>query len=398
MPYTLTEEQTRAVAANSLSLDARKVAANLSDTGTGKTIMACELVKQRGRRLAVCSPLVAIPNWFAVAAEFDLAVIGVINYEALPTDSWFITMDDYINGKRTKPGYCINGAVPRWELPPDTLLVFDEAHKGKNNTITSEYMIGAKQLTVTGVEILLMSATLTDDISNFRAAGYILGLCQRDKTLFNKWAKGRDIKQLILHGNPPLGVFVESKYLAKQVTIDLIYDIPQIDELSKEALAADFGTKMRLWGDIECHKVPYYAKFAREKIAEGKAVICFLVSRKARQMLRDELDCLEIGGENSAEERLAAELAFRQGASAIVLSIAVGGVSISLHDTVGKPKVLLLSPTMSGVMARQACGRAAREGTLSIPTAYYIYSKSEYERQIVEIMRKKIEFMEELRN
>lgn len=81
----------------------------------------------------------------------------------------------------------------------------------------------------------------------------------------------------------------------------------------------------------------------------------------------------------------------------LVMNTAVGGVGISLHDTVGDaPRVMLISPSYSLIKDAQATGRIYRDGTKSDAIAIAVYGKNTEEVPIREAMRRKTEVVKGL--
>lgn len=179
-----------------------------SDTGTGKTYTAAALAKNRGLSALVICPKAVIPTWHKVLNEMNVTALMVVNYETLKNGKYYPTLAAFKAEEREDCPYITivreelkdpmtqepiksDKGVPKtrvtdiqWHLPNDTLIIFDEAHKGKNGlsapipTVNSKMMVWirpqiSKERHIYG---LLLSATITDKLINLDVIGYMLGL------------------------------------------------------------------------------------------------------------------------------------------------------------------------------------------------------------------------------
>src|SRR6185437_2352138 len=132
------------------------LAVDMSDTGTGKTYCGCSVAKMLNLKLLVIGPKSIIPTWYSTARNFEVELLGVVNYETLKNGKYYVDLNDfeneareicpYIEIKRIVQTNSVTGEImltesgrPKkiihdviWKLPPNTLVIFDEAHKGKN--------------------------------------------------------------------------------------------------------------------------------------------------------------------------------------------------------------------------------------------------------------------------
>lgn len=167
------------------------VSINCSDTGTGKTIMTLVSARELGKTVVCVAPKTVLTPWRMAGGSVGVTVY-VNNYE------------QYKNGNTpflTKtPGNKELGrrAEYKWNFPDpeNTLLVFDEAHKIKNVN-TENFNVLCSALTVPGIRIILLSATITDTPDNSMSLLYTLGIvsdCGAEyKRFLTKYAPPADL-------------------------------------------------------------------------------------------------------------------------------------------------------------------------------------------------------------
>jgi hypothetical protein len=194
-------------------LQSHPCALNLSDMGTGKTHATCGLSILSNRHMFILCPKATVDMWFDVTSMYDLVPLGVSNYEALKNGKYYDCIEAFQAEDRVDCPYIrvIKGGEPggehlpvgdvdfEWNLPPDTLIVIDEAHKGKNNITINSRLVASTRKAVEatarpedpsyGVKIVLLSATITDTIECFRTPAYLLGIAQNDKHAYRAWIK-----------------------------------------------------------------------------------------------------------------------------------------------------------------------------------------------------------------
>lgn len=91
------------------------VALDGSDLGTGKTVVAAEVVRRGGGQVFVVCPKAVVPAWVRTLEAFGITPIGVVNYEKLK-------MGNTPFGKWEKRKWV-------WSLPAGTLIIWDEARR-----------------------------------------------------------------------------------------------------------------------------------------------------------------------------------------------------------------------------------------------------------------------------
>src|SRR3989338_666505 len=60
-----------------------------SDTGTGKTYVACALASRMNLRPLIICPKSVICTWNRVSQKFNLNLYGISNYESMKNCKWF---------------------------------------------------------------------------------------------------------------------------------------------------------------------------------------------------------------------------------------------------------------------------------------------------------------------
>lgn len=407
----------------------RGSALNGSDTGTGKTFVTCAVAVELGLPIFGIVPKPVVSDWFDVASTVGADIIGLTNYESAKNGKYYRLANEFFAEERSECPYLrkiknVDGTVYLWDLPP-CLVVFDEAHRGKNNkTQTAKFMESARGLVDRGCKIMILSATITDSIDCFRTPAYLLGYTQLGLHAFKAWLrmqkpqkvaavneivqrdetipevlhrivyKGLDrcgvrtrIRDLqadqdniireMFHQNdvcaqtyemsPEIEAQIEAAHIAIQDALTALKTKQQTEE---NPLTIILRARQR----IEMLKVPTIAMLAMEYVDQGKSVVIFVNFNESATRLFEQLDpfiqdehksfITFINGSQSPEERRYNITSFQQDQSRIMIAnIRAGGVGISLQDRNGNyGRVSLISPTWSSIELKQALGRIHRAG------------------------------------
>ena len=148
-----------------------------SDTGTGKTYIACAVARELGLNIGVVCPKSVISSWRKIITKhFNMKPAFILNYESVKTGK-------YKNIGVWKP---ISKISTReyfsWSVDKDTLIIFDESHRLKGHgTQNSEIAIEAKKQKY---NILCCSATNAINPIELKATGFILSLYKKGYTQF----------------------------------------------------------------------------------------------------------------------------------------------------------------------------------------------------------------------
>lgn len=368
----------------------RESAVDCSDTGTGKTYTTAAICAELGLRPLIISPKAVIPSWYRVCERFDVHPLGVVNYETMKNGKYYTALEDFqaevredcpyiqitredeyaTNGEpMLTPGGRIRQKVTKieWTLPPNTLVIFDEAHKGKNGlnqpkpTVNSKLVVSIKPYLKHSQKILglFLSATMTDKIENFDVICYILGYFRPyGRKFYKQFLYGLEsgaspdedenaIAMRILHKRifPLRGarmriedikrdtadaIFKKNDVKAKAYGVDpeIAKEIErqhqiireEMDRLRALGMPGGLGFIIRCWQKIEVLKMPLISKLTAHYLQENCDVAIFIsynVSKKAltRRLLQIPKSAIDptplltphdidyIHGEQSAQER-----------------------------------------------------------------------------------------------
>lgn len=190
----LFEHQRRDVEALVDILHRRGAALNGGDTGTGKTFTTCAVAVALGLPIFGIVPKPVVADWFDVAARVGAEIIGLTNYESAKNGKYYKLANEFFAEEKSGCPYLQrevtpDGIVYNWDLPP-CLVVFDEAHRGKNNTTqTAKLMESARVLVDRGCKLMILSATITDSVECFRTPAYLLGYAQVGLHAYRAWLR-----------------------------------------------------------------------------------------------------------------------------------------------------------------------------------------------------------------
>lgn len=225
--------QRRDVNAMEEILGRRNAVLNGGDTGTGKTRSICALSVRLNMPIFGIVPKPVVPTWFDEAAAVGANIIGLTNYESAKNGKYYKLAGEFFAEERSACPYLRREKVDGvnqyiWDLPAGTLVVFDEAHRGKNTvTQTSKLMESAGVLTERGCKIAILSATITDSIECFRVPSYLLGLAQRGLHAYRAWLrtfKPRRVR-VAREGDPAPGGPVEREVFRDETQAEIIHRI-----------------------------------------------------------------------------------------------------------------------------------------------------------------------------
>tara|TARA_R110002020_G_scaffold34539_2_gene104983 strand:- start:13451 stop:14839 length:1389 start_codon:yes stop_codon:yes gene_type:complete len=406
-----------------------------STTGTGKTVTAAHTAKTF-KHVGVVCPKIVIPHWERELKECGIDPLFVENYERIRRGR------NQFLSKRGKKTF-------KWDLPDDTLLVWDECHKAKGPfTQNAQMLVAAKKQ---GVKNLMLSATACEDPTEMRAIGYALGLHNLNNTTWvneaddkvlpwakwmaahgcwrNQWGqwqrgaikhleklnkdiyeKGKGTK-ITLHDLP--GAFsanhvsVERLSFSKMKNIKSAYDDLGVSDeallerlmgveqevLHDESMDVNVLTQiLRARQFAEAFKVPDLVEMANKALHEKFSVIIFVNFRDTAEALFNSLPDpgIIIGGQ-SAEHREEHINRFQNNENRVIIVMtAAGGVGVSLHDTDGRfPRQTILSPTFNLKEHIQALGRAHRAGSKSPVVQKVVVAADTIEEKIVDMLEQK---------
>ena len=393
--------QVPSVARLCAALERHGAAIDGSCTGVGKSYIAVGVARELGLKIAVVCPKAVITPWNKIITKhFGMAPVFVMNYESVKTGKYkSIGTWKPVSPNSVKEKF-------KWNIPNDTLIIFDESHKLKGlNTQNSEIGIAAKDQ---GFPILCCSATPAISPLEMKALGYILGMYKA-----GKWSaylrdhgcgKGRfgwefsGDKRILskLHGDIFLerGVRLNISDIPNFPESEIIADAYDMDEKSKKELNALYDemdaelavlnrkdkstpewkrnvltVQMRALQQAEILKVPLFMETIEDAIENGMSVAVFCNFTDTIKELSERLKtkCIVWGKNKRQGERDKCIEDFQSDRSRLILlNSAAGGAGVSLHDLNGKyPRMAIISPSYSVVTFKQCLGRVWRDGALS---------------------------------
>jgi superfamily II DNA or RNA helicase len=399
-------------------LERQQTALDASDTGTGKTFTALDVMRQGGLRPLIVCPKAAIPTWRRVSEGLGTPILDALNPEQLKTGKF-----EYV-GKGAARG--------TWYWTTKTpALIFDECHRfGGVKTQNAALMAAAK---LAHIPVLCLSATVASSPLKMRALGYLLGLhhwtdfwswTKRNGCYLNPWG-GMDFtthavrREQVLHalhtqlfpahgvrlriseipGFPDNEVIAESVMLSDKATraTNHAYD-EAVRELEENKDTHHLTVLLRACQKAELQKTEVLLDMIEDTLDEGRSPVIFTRFRETQSVLLvecqkrfgDVVTC--INGDQNEEQREAAITRFQTNNATIMLAmIQAGGVAISLHDLNGRPRTSFICPTYNEVELKQALGRIHRTGALSKAIQKIIFAAGTVEEDVCSAVRRKLD-------
>jgi SNF2 family DNA or RNA helicase len=388
-----------------------------SDTGTGKTYTTLAVCYLLAMKPFIICPKSVISNWINVSKEMDIEILGLANYEKMKNGKYYTcnyeqSLCPYMD-KLSKKEFV-------FQLPEDTLIVIDEAHRCKNHkTQNSNLLISLKH---SERKIILLSATITDKEKCFRPFGVIFGFYNTVKD-YGRWMKkqimmkrcseskiihdviytsqGSRIKIKELGDLFPINQVIAKCYYSDDYQkVNQLYDEinKALKRLSEEVLHAGSGLAeiIKLRMQIEMYKLPIILDLINDALELGFAVVVFVNFRNSMNYLCGHLKiaCSLIYGGQTLEERKTNIDEFQENKKNVIISIIqAGGVGISLHDLHGKARMSIISPSWSGTDLVQALGRIHRAGSKSPALQRIVYMAKTCEEGICNNVQKKLDVL-----
>jgi len=372
-------------------------------TGSGKTYLACQTIKDLGMPTLVVCPKVAISQWWHVVEGMGCKphVIDVVNPERL------------VAGKNV---YYSNG--DGWTIFNDEdkgpcLLVFDEVHRGASGMDSKQTLMAARWCSKLHPrnKALLMSATPFDSPEKMRLIGYLMGFHRFVKSSFYDWMRtkncgyvdigwGRNKRRIFrfttnrrLAEATMRGIREEMGERFMSITPE---EIPDFPEETREVVRVDLGKKdhdalvrayaemperiqhmseddmvkmLRLRQQAEFLKAEAVAQEVIEAVRSGYSVFRMVNFTDARTRLENCLRDAKVpfaniyGGQKESErQRGIGEFQANQ-VHVMVGMAAACSVALSLHDERHeRPRVSWISPGYSASEFSQGLGRIRRVG------------------------------------
>ena len=390
----LAEHQTRVLRTERCMLSA-------CHTGSGKTYLAVQTIRDLGMPALVVCPKIAISQWNGVIDGMDARgnVIGVVNPERLvasKNNPWY----------RNDQGWLLGGDVPR-------LLVFDEVHRGASGPDSKTTLALARWCNRAHPDnkVLAMSATPFETPMKMRAVGYLMGFHRFTEQSFYEWCRrygcgyrdvgwGRTRRRIFeftrdrtradaimrtlrhemgdrfmtvgpdeIPGFPDEVKEVVLVDLAKRDHDALVRAYAEMPERIQHMSEDDMVKTLRLRQQAEFCKAETIAQMACDLVEDGNSVFVMVNFTDARKRVEEYLDkkgvkYASIYGGQCDSERQAGIDAFQANRIPVIIGMAAAcSVALSLHDERHeRPRVSLISPGYSASEFSQGLGRIRRVG------------------------------------
>ena len=390
----LAEHQTRVLRTERCMLSA-------CHTGSGKTYLAVQTIRDLGMPALVVCPKIAISQWNGVIDGMDARgnVIGVVNPERLvasKNNPWY----------RNDQGWLLGGDVPR-------LLVFDEVHRGASGPDSKTTLALARWCNRAHPDnkVLAMSATPFETPMKMRAVGYLMGFHRFTEQSFYEWCRrygcgyrdvgwGRTRRRIFeftrdrtradaimrtlrhemgdrfmtvgpdeIPGFPDEVKEVVLVDLAKRDHDALVRAYAEMPERIQHMSEDDMVKTLRLRQQAEFCKAETTAQMACDLVEDGYSVFIAVNFTDARLRIEEHLVAKGVkfasiyGGQKESERQQGIEEFQANRIHVMVGMMAACSVALSLHDERHeRPRVSLISPGYSASELSQSLGRIRRVG------------------------------------
>lgn len=391
------------IAKQSNTLKKNRVFLCSAHTGSGKTVMALQTVKDLGIPSLIVCPKIAISQWLSTAQRMDVPknlILGVVNPENLIASK---------NNKfyRHDEGWLVGHDAP-------SLLVWDEVHRGasgKDSKSTLALARWCSKKMPEGNKVLAMSATPFETPLKLRALGYLMGFHRFVERDFYDWCRKHACSMVPVGRYPRIRqvfAFTTNKARAEEVMRIIRRDmgerflsvgpdeIPGFPEEVKEVCLVDLAKKdhdalvrayedmperirggseddmvriLRLRQQAEFCKAEAMAEMAKDLVEDGNSVFIMVNFTDARKRIeayleKEGVQYASIYGGQKESDRQSGVDAFQSNRIHVIIGMAAAcSVALSLHDERHeRPRVSLISPGYSASELSQGLGRVRRVG------------------------------------
>ena len=373
-------------------------------TGSGKTYLACQTIKDLGMPTLVVCPKVAISQWWHVIEGMGCGscVIDVVNPERLVAgrNKWY----------DNESGWHVSDIIGNGE---GKLLVVDEVHRGCSGPDSKQTLMCARWCNKLHPlnKALLMSATPFETPEKMRLIGYLMGFhrfvsaswydflrangCRyvdigwgRNKRRILEFTRNKKESTAIMAnlrdrmgdrfmsigpgeipGFPDEVKEVVAVDLAKRDHDALVKAYEEMPERIQHMSQDDMVKMLRLRQQAEFCKAETMAQMACDLVEDGNSVFVMVNFTDARKRIEGHLDSKGVkyasiyGGQKEAERQEGIDAFQRNEVHVIIGMAAACSVALSLHDERHeRPRVSLISPGYSASEFSQGLGRIRRVG------------------------------------
>lgn len=415
-----------------------KVMLSACHAGSGKTYMACHVIRALGIKTLVVCPKIAISQWKEVIHSMgvDDLVLGVVNPENLiasKKNPWY----------HPDTGW-VDEAFGEWKEP--LLMVLDECHRGASGPGSKTTLAVARWCNKLHPlnKVLAMSATPFDTPMKLRALGYLFGFHRFVENSWYDWlrTKGCDFVDIGWgHNKRRIFEFTRNKARARGIMLDIREEmgdgfisvgpdeIPDFPGETREVVLVDLAKKdhdelvkayaemperirnmpeddmakmLRLRQQAEWCKATALAEMAADAVEDGYSVFVALNFTDARLRVQSELEKKGIayatvyGGQNQAERQKGIDDFQNNKIHVMIGMMQACSVALSLHDVKHeRPRISLISPGYTSSDVIQALGRIRRVGGTPAVQKIVLAANSVEER-VARVLNRKIDCIETL--
>ena len=419
------------IAKQSDTLKKNRVFLCSAHTGSGKTVMALQTVKDLGLPSLIVCPKIAISQWLSTAQRMDVPknlILGVVNPENL------------ITSKKNKFYRHDEGWLVGHDTP--SLLVWDEVHRSCSGADSKSALALARWCSKKmpeGNKVLAMSATPFETPLKLRALGYLMGFHRFVERDFYDWCRKHACSMVPIGRYPRIRqvfAFTTNKARAEEVMRIIRRDmgerflsigpdeIPGFPDEVKEVCLVDLAKKdhdalvrayeemppqmqhmsqddmvktLRLRQQAEWCKASVLAEMAANYVEDGYSVFIAISFSDSRRRIEDELTKRGVkyasiyGGQRDSERQAGIDSFQRNETHVMVGMMQACSVALSLHDELHeRPRVSLISPSYSASDVIQALGRIRRVGGTTA-TQKIVLAAGSVEERVAEAVQRKID-------
>lgn len=454
-PYHLLDYQPIAVRHIVQSIIDNGSAIDGSDTGLGKTYVALAVARELSLTPFIICKIAGMYSWVNVCRYMNVIPGLIINWEQARTgrlmyqnkplltrkkktyNSRINTMAEKFGGTADQTFEYKNRYDYTWHVPPNSLIIFDEAHVASNEESQNYSLWTASR----GRASISVSATFADRPSRLKGLFHILRIMTEDQ--FDDWLLNRghflnqhnqvesltavdDMKQIHKLLYPKYGyrlkyddsavkshfpdVIIQTHIIDLGVKITLQQNNEYEAMLKKAAEYKEMGKQAQvLVADLryrqyaELLKADILVDMIKDYKQEGFCVCVFVNFRETLKYLATGLKTKSLVFGNQEQFGLSRDEVienFQSGKEKIILCMSeAGGQSISLHDVnnTGR-RISLICPTYNPISLQQIFGRTRRAGSKTVPVIKLVYAAGTVEEKVAERVNSKLDNISALNN
>lgn len=391
-------------------------------TGSGKTYLAAQTIRDLGLKTLVVAPKISLTQWRRVLEGMGAMpfVENVVNPEAL------------ITSRKQK----LYDADLGWSTDA-RLLVFDEVHRGASGekSKTTKALARWCNRAHPDNKVLAMSATPFESPLKLRALGYLMGFHQfrdadwyrflrangcsltsrggrshleftkdklRSAAIMRKLREAMGDRFMSITPDQIPGFPEESREvvlvdLAKEDHDALVRAYEEMPERIREPSRDEMVKVLRLRQQAEFCKAGALAEMAANHVEDGCSVFIAVSFTDARTRIQEYLAKAGIpfasiyGGQPEKERQKGVEAFQRNEVHVMIGMMQACSVALSLHDELHqRPRVSLISPSYSAPEVVQALGRIRRVGG-TFATQKFVLAAGSVEERVARAIERKID-------